>query len=107
MIVDDDDERLLLTATGEFRAEVVPEEAEGEWRTLSGPAELVEFYDPTDVFGDLADAIAEAFPSVAPEFTAAAADAEAGVEAVPSPRATRPTIADAAEADDTEDRPTA
>ena len=67
VIVDDDDERLVLTSTGEFRAEVVPEEAEGEWRSLSGPDQLVEFYDPTDVFGDLADALAEAYPSVAPE----------------------------------------
>ena len=31
------------------------------------PDELVEFYDPTDVFGDLADALAEAYPAVAPE----------------------------------------
>ena len=67
VIVDDDDERLVLTRTGEFRAEVVPEEADGEWRTLSGPSELVEFYDPTDVFGDLADALAEAYPAVAPD----------------------------------------
>jgi hypothetical protein len=75
IIVDDDDERLILGATGEFRAEVIPEEADGEWRNLSGPEELVEFYDPTDVFGDLADALAEAFPAVAPEFVAGAADA--------------------------------
>ena len=61
IIVDDDDERLSLTTSG-FRAEVIPEDAEDEWRTLSGPDELVEFYDPTDVFGDLADALAEAFP---------------------------------------------
>jgi hypothetical protein len=73
IIVDDDDERLVLTATGEFRAEVVPEEADGSWRTLTGPDELVEFYDPTDVFGDLADALADAYPSVAPELAAAAA----------------------------------
>ena len=26
------------------------------------PEDIVEFYDPTDVFGDLADALAEAFP---------------------------------------------
>ncbi|MGH2476493.1 MAG: hypothetical protein ACRDIL_14640 [Candidatus Limnocylindrales bacterium] len=77
VIVDDDDERLTLTSTGSFRAEVVPEDAEGEWRTLAGPEELVEFYDPTDVFGDLADAIAEAFPAVAPEFVAQAGDASA------------------------------
>lgn len=67
VIVDDDDERLVLTAAGEFRADVVPEEADGAWRTLAGPEELVEFYDPTDVFGDLADAVAEAFPAVAGE----------------------------------------
>jgi hypothetical protein len=67
IVVDDDDERLVLEASGNFRAEVIPEDAEGEWRTLSTSEELVEFYDPTDVFGDLADALAEAFPSVAPE----------------------------------------
>jgi len=67
IIVDDDDERLTLTARDGFRAEVVPEDAGGEWRTLETPDELVEFYDPTDVFGDLADALAEAWPSAAPE----------------------------------------
>jgi hypothetical protein len=51
---------------------VVPEEAAGEWKTLSTPEALVEFYDPTDVFGDLAEALAEAYPSVA----AGAADDE-------------------------------
>ena len=71
VIVDDDDERLVLTSGGEFRAEVVPEDAEGEWRSLTGPEQLVEFYDPTDVFGDLADALAEAYPSVAPELAEA------------------------------------
>ena len=80
VVVDDDDERLVLEASGNFRAEVIPEDAEGEWRTLSTSEELVEFYDPTDVFGDLADALAEAFPSVAPEAEADedddAADAE-------------------------------
>jgi hypothetical protein len=67
IIVDDDDERLTLEASGGFRAEVVPEDAEGQWRTLSTPEELVEFYDPTDVFGDLAEALAEAYPSVTGE----------------------------------------
>ncbi|HEY7524229.1 MAG TPA: hypothetical protein VH720_11330 [Candidatus Limnocylindrales bacterium] len=67
VIVDDDDERLTLTAEDGFRAEVVPEDADGQWKTLSTPDELVEFYDPTDVFGDLADSLAEAWPSVAPE----------------------------------------
>ncbi len=67
VIVDDDDERLTLDAHGTFRAEVVPEDGDGEWRSLSTPTELVEFYDPTDVFGDLADALAEAYPGIAPD----------------------------------------
>ena len=67
IIVDDEDERLTLEASGNFKAEVVPEEASGEWKTLSTPEDLVEFYDPTDVFGDLAEALAEAYPSVAGE----------------------------------------
>jgi hypothetical protein len=54
IIVDDEDERLVLGGNGRFRAEVLPEE-------------IVEFYDPTDIFGDLADALAEAFPAIAPE----------------------------------------
>lgn len=78
VIVDDDDERLVLTAAGTFRAEVVPEDADSTWRTLDGADELVEFYDPTDVFGDLADALAEAFPSVAPELERSAPAAAAG-----------------------------
>jgi hypothetical protein len=67
IIVDDEDERLVLSATGRLRAEVLPEDSDGEWRELTQPEDIVEFYDPTDVFGDLADALAEAFPSVAPE----------------------------------------
>lgn len=79
IIVDDDDERLSLTTSG-FRAEVIPEDSDDEWRSLTGSDELVEFYDPTDVFGDLADALAEAFPSVAPE-SAGDADAETSEDA--------------------------
>ena len=45
----------------------MPEGEEGTWRPLTTPEEMVEFYDPTDVFGDVADAVAEAYPSVAPE----------------------------------------
>ena len=67
IIVDDDDERLTLAASGRFRAEVIPEDGDGNWRTLTSTDQLVEFYDPTDVFGDLADSLAEAYPSVAPE----------------------------------------
>ena len=67
IVVDDDDERLVLGSSGRFRAEVLPEDGNGEWRELTAPDDIVEFYDPTDVFGDLADALAEGFPSVAPE----------------------------------------
>ena len=110
VIVDDDDERLTLTAAGTFRAEVIPEDADDAWRTLDGADELVEFYDPTDVFGDLADALAEAFPAVAPDLERPA-DADAGVEAseeaaVTSDDAPTAEASQAAEKD-AEDEPTA
>lgn len=69
MVLDDEDERLWLKRNGHFEAEVVPEadeegKREGSWKRLSSPDDMVEFYDPTDVFGDLAEAIAESFPHV-------------------------------------------
>jgi hypothetical protein len=66
IVVDDDDERLTLKASGAFAAEVVPEAeaTAGTWRKLDGPDDIVEFYDPTDIFGDLADTLAEAFPGL-------------------------------------------
>jgi hypothetical protein len=67
VVIDDEDERLTLTGAGRLVAQVIPEGPEREWRKLGTPEELVEFYDPTDVFGDVADAIAEAYPAVAPE----------------------------------------
>jgi len=101
IIVDDDDERLSLTTAG-FRAEVIPEDAEDEWRSLSGAEELVEFYDPTDVFGDLADALAEAFPSVAPELAGASTD-----DTEASGSTGEPAEAATDEAGEAEDEPTA
>jgi hypothetical protein len=98
IIVDDEDERLSLTTSG-FKAEVIPEDSEEEWRQLSGSDQLVEFYDPTDVFGDLADALAEAFPAVAPEMPAGSGDGGEG----DGPDGAEP----AAGADDAEDEPTA
>ncbi len=80
VIVDDDDERLMLTAAGRFRAEVIPEDSGEAWRTLDGAEELVEFYDPTDVFGDLADALAEAFPSVTPDAERSDGDGETSAD---------------------------
>ena len=72
MILDDEDERLWLKRNGRFEAEVVPErdpenpsDREGDWRRLETPDSLVEFYDPTDVFGDLAEAIADNFAGIA------------------------------------------
>jgi hypothetical protein len=69
VILDEDDERLTLRATGCFAAEVLPEEGadKGEWRKLDAPDDIVEYYDPTDIFGDLADALAEGFPELAGE----------------------------------------
>ena len=72
IINDDEDERLTLTSSGAFSAEVLTEE-ENEWKRLESADQLVEYYDPTDVFGDLADALAEAYPSIAPELGGAAA----------------------------------
>lgn len=70
MILDDEDERLWLKKNGRFEAEVVPEREEGadvregDWKRLSSPDDMVEFYDPTDVFGDLAESLAETYPHV-------------------------------------------
>jgi hypothetical protein len=70
MVLDDEDERLWFRSNGSFEAEVVPQpddegEPGDEWKTLSSPDQLVEFYDPTDVFGDFAEALVERFPAVA------------------------------------------
>jgi len=65
VIVDDLDEHLELVGAG-FRGKVIPE-GETKWTDLGGPEDVVRFYDPTDIFGDLADAVADAYPGVAPE----------------------------------------
>jgi len=92
MILDDEDERLWLKRNGHFEAEVVPEaegdtaSPDGSWKRLSSPDDMVEFYDPTDVFGDLAEALAEAYPQVAGESDDDEADdAFEGEEDEPSP----------------------
>jgi hypothetical protein len=61
-IVDDDDEQLMIDGDGQLLARVL-DRSTGAWRELARPDELVESYDPTDVFEDLADALAEAFQS--------------------------------------------
>ena len=65
VIVDDMDEHLELVGAG-FRGKVIPE-GDSRWSDLNGPEDVVRFYDPTDVFGDLADAVADAYPGVAPD----------------------------------------
>ena len=110
IINDDEDERLTLTASGAFKAEVLTEE-ENEWRPLASADELVEYYDPTDVFGDLADALAEAYPAIAPELDGKAPDATNGTgEGIPAGAIAESDGAPADEgesADDEEDAPRA
>lgn len=72
VVEDDDDERLTFSARGQFQGSVQDRdpnagrpEAEGAWRTLASADDVVEFYDPVDLFDDLAEAIADAFPEIA------------------------------------------
>jgi hypothetical protein len=109
IVVDDEDERLVLESNGNFRAEVIPEDADGEWRTLSRAEEIVEFYDPTDIFGDLADALADAFPAVAPEEELLTGDEEGADEERAEEEAEAVEAAEESDADEdgAEGRPTA
>ena len=66
-LVDDEDEQLTL-GVGGFRGRVVPEGEDG-WTDIATPDAIVRYYDPTDVFGDLAEAIADAYPAVTDEAT--------------------------------------
>ncbi len=71
MVLEDEDERLWYRASGAFEAEVLPETDDDgvpTWQALTSPDDMVQFYDPTDLFGDLAEALADHYPSVAPEF---------------------------------------
>jgi len=96
LILDDDDERLWFKSNGAFEAEVIPErdeddEDEGQWVALLSPAELVQFYDPTDLFGDLAETLAEHYPDVAAD-----EDAEDAEDAADTGEAEGATGGDAA-----------
>ncbi|MBI3751111.1 MAG: hypothetical protein HY263_05580 [Chloroflexi bacterium] len=51
-------------------------EGESSWQDLAGPDQVVRFYDPTDVFGDLAEAIAEAYPDAVDDEDADSGEAE-------------------------------
>src|SRR4029078_7958883 len=61
VIVDDDDEHLSL-GSGGFRGRVIPEGGT-TWQDISSPDQIVRYYDPTDIFGDLAEALADAYPA--------------------------------------------
>lgn len=74
VIVDDDDEHLSL-GVGGFRGRVIPE-GETSWKDISSPDQIVRFYDPTDIFGDLAEALADAYPTVTSGADADAAENE-------------------------------
>jgi hypothetical protein len=81
--VDDDDERLWLRSSGAIDGEVVSErddDAKGEpdWQPLASSDDMVQFYDPTDLFGDLAEAIADSYPAVAPDGEDEGDDSEGG-----------------------------
>jgi hypothetical protein len=65
VVVDDEDEHLEL-AVGGFRGRVIPEGGTG-WQDISSPDQIVRFYDPTDVFGDLAEALVDQYPAVSGE----------------------------------------
>lgn len=79
LILDDEDERVWFKSQGTFEAEVIPEADEGEapegsWKPLGSPEDLVQYYDPTDLFGNLAESLAEQYPSVDPAFDEAGED---------------------------------
>jgi hypothetical protein len=65
VLVDDEDEHLALSVGG-FRGRVIPE-GESGWQDIGTPDQIVRYYDPTDVFGDLAEALVDAYPAVADE----------------------------------------
>ncbi|HEY8238295.1 MAG TPA: hypothetical protein VIF63_02570 [Candidatus Limnocylindrales bacterium] len=75
VIVDDDDEHLAIGAGG-FKGRVIAE-GDTDWQDISSPDQIVRFYDPTDIFGDLAEALVDAYPAVATSSDAAEADDEA------------------------------
>jgi hypothetical protein len=102
IITDDDDERLTLTSSGEFAAEVLTEE-ENEWRRLGSADEMVEYYDPTDVFGDLADALAEAYPAIGSAVAGADATNGTGGDEGPEGEAVAGDADVASEADEEEE----
>jgi hypothetical protein len=67
VVESDDDEQVLLRADGVLAGEVLDENT-GAWLAVESPEEVARYYDSTDLFLDLADALIERFPELAPEF---------------------------------------
>ena len=94
-ITNEDDELLVLTARGHFIGRVLLEEPSRRWKALDSPAEVAEHYDPADLFADLADAVADAFPEIDPaESAAEAPDPEPPADDLPAATTTPTTAAD-------------
>ena len=67
VVNDADDEHLVLTSSGRFSGRVLFEDATYGWQSLDSPDDIAENYDPVDLFSDVADAVAEAFPGLDPD----------------------------------------
>jgi len=100
VIVDDDDEHLSL-GSGGFRGRVIPEGGT-TWQDISSPDQIVRYYDPTDIFGDLAEALADAYPAVAASGDEDAAEGDDGEDAEETEEAEGDDEAEE-DADDAED----
>jgi hypothetical protein len=64
VVVERSDERLILTRRGSFNGQVLPDDGNRAWQALTHPDDLVRFHDPTDLFGDVAEALANLFPGL-------------------------------------------
>lgn len=64
-IVEEPDAQVWLRSTGRFAGRVIPESGPnaGQWQDLLVPKALTEFYDATELFGKLAEAIERRFPN--------------------------------------------
>lgn len=67
VVESDEDEQVLLRADGALAGEVLDEDT-GAWRAIDEPAEVARYYDPTDLFLDLAEAVVERYPELEDEF---------------------------------------
>ncbi|HJW22175.1 MAG TPA: hypothetical protein VJ506_07095 [Candidatus Limnocylindrales bacterium] len=61
-VEDDEDEQLVLGADGRFQGRVLVEDDGGShWEAIGGPLDVIDHYDPVDLFADLSVAIHEQF----------------------------------------------